>query len=62
MDAEKMQTILAMMRHEYSLYSVSQLRAACNRRKFIQDFTLFGNVLTESEMTELFDLLIKERT
>ena len=61
MDAKKAEMVLAMMRHEYSGYPISQVRSEYERRIFAKDFTLFDNVATGGEMWVLFELLIAER-
>lgn len=62
MNAEQIQVVLAMMRHEYSDYPVSHLKSEKERKIFAGDHVLCGYVLTKSEMVKLFDKLIKERT
>ena len=62
MDAEQAQMVLAMMRHEYSRYPISQLRSEYERRVFAKDLNLFNNILTEGETWALFELLIAERS
>lgn len=62
MDADKRDIILAVMRHEFSKHSTSALKAEFERRKTLEEYSFDIYILSKTEMIELFELLIKERT
>jgi len=61
MTNEKKQIVLGIMRVEYSDRPVEKIMHEKNRKTLIGGTNLFGYIVTKSEITELFEMLIAER-
>ena len=61
MTNDKKQLLLAIMRVEYSNESVDYIKHEYIRKILVREMNMFGQVVTKSEITELFEMLIAER-
>ena len=61
MTPDQRQEVLAMARIEFGHRPISWLIFEKNRKKLLDERHIFGYILSEGEMSSLFEDLIKER-